>query len=184
MQTQKCQGRWTQVSMCCLLRLCRIPWTGRSCTPPAYGPGPRRPSSSRSAWRSGRSQSSGLRTCQPSRSRSGANCIKIGLPGKSILGDYFQENRSLGRSFLLLRISFPGRPIFIQFVPAPWTPRSATRPPCTQRSGSRPPAFPSRNRGFLKVKRPHMQSTVLLITRLLLGPNKWSTEGGFFRPFM
>ena len=24
----------------------------------------------------------------------GTNCIKIGLPGKSILGDYFQENRT------------------------------------------------------------------------------------------
>ena len=45
------------------------------------------------------------------------NCIKIGLPGKSILGDYFQENRTSRRHFLLLRISFPGRPSFIQFVP-------------------------------------------------------------------
>ena len=47
----------------------------------------------------------------------GTNCIKIGLTGKSILGDYFQENRSPGRPFLLLRISFPGRPIFIQLPP-------------------------------------------------------------------
>ena len=45
------------------------------------------------------------------------NCIKIGLPGKSILGDHFLDNRSSRRPFLLLRISFPGRPIFIQFVP-------------------------------------------------------------------
>ena len=45
------------------------------------------------------------------------NCIKIGLPGKSILRDYFQENRTSQRPFLLLRISFPGRPIVIQFVP-------------------------------------------------------------------
>ena len=45
----------------------------------------------------------------------GGNCIKIGLPGKLILRDYFQENR---RPFLLLRISFPGRAIFIQFIPA------------------------------------------------------------------
>ena len=36
---------------------------------------------------------------------------KIGLPGKSILGDYFQENRTSRRHFLLLRISFPGKPI-------------------------------------------------------------------------
>ena len=48
----------------------------------------------------------------------GGNCIKIGLPGKSILGDYFQENSTSRRPFLLLRISFAGRPIFIQFVPA------------------------------------------------------------------
>ena len=47
----------------------------------------------------------------------GGNCIKVGLPGKSILRGYFQENRTSQRSFLLLRISFPGRPIFIQFVP-------------------------------------------------------------------
>ena len=47
----------------------------------------------------------------------GADCIKIGLPGKFILRDYFQENRTSGRTFLLLRISFTGRPIFIQFVP-------------------------------------------------------------------
>ena len=49
--------------------------------------------------------------------RAGGNCVKIGLPGKSILGDYFQENRTSRRPFLLLKISFPGRPIFIQFVP-------------------------------------------------------------------
>ena len=48
----------------------------------------------------------------------GGNCIKIGLPGKSILRDYFQENMTSRRPFLLQRISFPGRPIFIQFVPA------------------------------------------------------------------
>ena len=48
---------------------------------------------------------------------SGMNCIKIGLPGKSILRYYFQENRTSRRPFLLLKISFPGRPILIQFVP-------------------------------------------------------------------
>ena len=47
----------------------------------------------------------------------GGNCIKIGLPGKSILGYYFQENWTSQRPFLLLRISFPRRPIFRQFVP-------------------------------------------------------------------
>ena len=34
----------------------------------------------------------------------GGNCIKIGLPGKSILRDYFQENITSRRPFLLLRI--------------------------------------------------------------------------------
>ena len=48
---------------------------------------------------------------------SGGNCLKIGLPGKLILGDYFHENRTSRRPLLLLRISFPGKPIFIQFVP-------------------------------------------------------------------
>ena len=47
----------------------------------------------------------------------GMNCIKIGLPEKSILGDHFQENMTSQRPFLLLRIIFPGRPIFIQFIP-------------------------------------------------------------------
>ena len=51
------------------------------------------------------------------RRGSGAHCIKIGLPGKSILRDYFQEIVISRRTFLLLRISFPGRPFFIQFVP-------------------------------------------------------------------
>ena len=53
-----------------------------------------------------------LRRCRP-----GGNCRKIGLPGKSILVDYFQENRTSRRPFLLLRIGFPKRPIFIQFIP-------------------------------------------------------------------
>ena len=57
----------------------------------------------------------------------GGNCVKIGLLGKSILGDYFQGNRTSQRPFLLLRISFPGRPIFIHFIPG--TPRARSRPP-------------------------------------------------------
>ena len=47
----------------------------------------------------------------------GGNRIKIGLPRKSILRDYFQENMTSQRHFLLLRIRFPGRPISILFVP-------------------------------------------------------------------
>ena len=46
------------------------------------------------------------------------DCIKIGLPGKLILGGYFPENVTSRRPFLLLRISFPGRPVFIQLPPA------------------------------------------------------------------
>ena len=30
----------------------------------------------------------------PPRQEAEPNCIKIGLPGKSILGDYFQESRT------------------------------------------------------------------------------------------
>ena len=37
--------------------------------------------------------------------------MKIGLPGKSILKDYFEEKRTSRRPFPLLRIRFPGRPI-------------------------------------------------------------------------
>ena len=44
-------------------------------------------------------------------------CIKIGLPGKSILRDYFQENMTSRRPFLLLIINFPGRLIFTQSFP-------------------------------------------------------------------
>ena len=58
-----------------------------------------------------------LRVADVGRAHPGDNCLKIGLPGKSILGYYFQENRTSRRPFLLLRISFPGRPIFIQFIP-------------------------------------------------------------------
>ena len=61
----------------------------------------------------------------------GGNCIEIGLPGKSILGDYLQENRTSRRPLLLLRISFTGRSIFIQLVPAQKNPlrRTASPPP-------------------------------------------------------
>ena len=48
--------------------------------------------------------------------RTGMNCIKIGLAGKSILRDYFQENMTSRKPFLLLKICFPGRPIFKQLV--------------------------------------------------------------------
>ena len=64
---------------------------------------------------------------------SGMNCIKIGLPGKSILGDYFQENKTFQRPFLLLRISFPGRPIFKQLPSGPrrpWTSTTRTSTTC------------------------------------------------------
>ena len=41
---------------------------------------------------------------------------KIGLPGKSILGDSYQENMTSRRPFLLLRIDFPGRPILYNYL--------------------------------------------------------------------
>ena len=48
----------------------------------------------------------------------GGNCIKISFPGKSILRDYFQQNTTSQRPFFpVLRFRFPGRPIFIQFIP-------------------------------------------------------------------
>ena len=56
-------------------------------------------------------------TCGPASGETpGMSCIKIGLPRKLILGDYSQENRTSRRPFLLLRIRFPGRTIFIQFI--------------------------------------------------------------------
>ena len=42
--------------------------------------------------------------CLPPSESAGMNRIKIGLPGKSIIGDYFQENMTSPRPFLLLRI--------------------------------------------------------------------------------
>ena len=45
------------------------------------------------------------RGCRRRSSRTGGNCIRIGLPGKSILGDYSQENRTSRRPFLLLQFS-------------------------------------------------------------------------------
>ena len=41
------------------------------------------------------------------------NCIKMDLPGKSILRYDFQQNRTSQRPFLLQRIRFPGRPTFL-----------------------------------------------------------------------
>ena len=45
--------------------------------------------------------------------------VKISLPGKLIVRDYFQENRTSRRPFLLLIhvINFPGRLIFTQSLP-------------------------------------------------------------------
>ena len=67
---------------------------------------------------------------------------KIGLPGKSILGDYFQQNRTSRRPFLLLGISFPGRPIFIQLPPGGsiwWLPSSTWLPSCAELLKVQPP---------------------------------------------
>ena len=69
----------------------------------------------------------------------GTNCIKIGLPGKSILGDYFQENRTSRRPFPLLRIIFPGRPTFIQFMPGTTICSVGTETKCRRGIPPRPP---------------------------------------------
>ena len=53
----------------------------------------------------------------PFSTRTGMNCIKIGLPRKFILRDYFQENMTSRGPFLLPRISFPRIPILIQLPP-------------------------------------------------------------------
>ena len=76
------------------------------------------------------------RSCWPwARTRSSRGSLwarrdqlcKIGLPGKSILGDYFQENMTSRRRFLLQRISFPGRPIFTQLPAGRPRPRAPPR---------------------------------------------------------
>ena len=43
---------------------------------------------------------------------------KIGLPGKAILGDYFQENRTSRRPFSLTEIQFSGKTHF--YTIRPW----------------------------------------------------------------
>ena len=80
-------------------------------------------------WRTRRScVRGGSRRRGASAASPGGNCIKISLPGKLILGDYFQENGTSRRPFLLLRISFPGRPIFFQLPPGPGPRRKRKRP--------------------------------------------------------
>ena len=71
-----------------------------------------RDAAARSGQRVHRAVLPALRALLPPRGAPAGKCIKIGLPGKSILGDYFQEKRTSRRSFLFLRIYFPGRPIF------------------------------------------------------------------------
>ena len=73
-----------------LRRTRRGPWSSRACPWPCR---------SSARWSSCRG-----------RARPGANCIKLGLTGKLIL-NYYQENWTSRRPFLLLMISFPGRPI-------------------------------------------------------------------------
>ena len=82
---------------------CRRPPSGRGSRPRRRGGTPTRPEPRTS-----------------SRSRSGGNYIKIGLPGKWILRDHFEENRTSKRPFLFLRISFQGRSFF--YTIGPWNP--------------------------------------------------------------
>ena len=63
----------------------------------------------------------------PLSATAGGNCIKISHLGKSILRDYFQENSTSQRPFLLLRIRFPERSIFVQFIPESSLRRRALR---------------------------------------------------------
>ena len=49
---------------------------------------------------------------------------------------YFQENRTSRRPFLLLRIRFPGRPIFTQFFPGCASTRCPARHPCPRSRSS------------------------------------------------
>ena len=75
---------------------------------------PQHPEPVRRRLKGGSAHPRGQRGGPPGGPRGTAGkCIQIGLPGKSILGDYFQETSTTQRPFLL-RISFPGRPIFIQ----------------------------------------------------------------------
>ena len=109
-----------------------------SCTTNSNAPPPHTLPSAVPKKRLGCTVSMGCSCISPTAVTPGGNCIKIGLPGKSILGDYFQENRTSRRTFLLLRISFPGRTIFIQFIPGcrlrP-TGVPSRAPPCTASAG-------------------------------------------------
>ena len=49
---------------------------------------------------------------RPQRPKPGMNCIKIGLPGKSILRDYFQENMTSQRPFLCTENQFSRKTFF------------------------------------------------------------------------
>ena len=84
-----------------------------------------------SALRAAVRVSGGSEGSATARTLSRDQLYKIGLPGKLILRDYFQENMTSRRPFLLLRISFPGEPIFIQLPPV--------------RQGARPARHPARH---------------------------------------
>ena len=49
----------------------------------------------------------------------GGNCIKIGLPGKSILGYYFQSNGTYPKTFSLTENQFSGKTYF--YTIHPWS---------------------------------------------------------------
>ena len=127
-----CHNITSAMSGCCNLPLTSVPartWrTGGA--PRGSGRRWRWPCRSRSprGWRRRRAPGTAGRSA-PS---SGGNCIKMGLPGRSILGDYFLENRTSRGPLLLLKITFPGRPIFIQFVPGK---RTTMTPPQRRRKG-------------------------------------------------
>ena len=53
----------------------------------------------------------------PCEMRAGANCIKIGLPGKLTLRDYFQGNMTYRRPFFFTENQFSGKTYFYTIHP-------------------------------------------------------------------
>ena len=68
--------------------------------------------------------------------RTGGNCIKIGLPGKSILRNYFQENRTFPETFYLTENQLSGKIYF--YTIRPWCRGGGRRRPMWSLCRSRP----------------------------------------------
>ena len=81
-----------------------------------------------SPWRPRASPRCRSSSCWRRSTSAGTNCIKIFLPGKLILSKRKGLREAIFSWKNYLRINFPGRPIFIQLLPAA---SSSTRSPCT-----------------------------------------------------